>query len=325
MIWKRPLWFLLLLLVCAALLPARAETDALDLLKSGKADDALQELQLRINKNPSDAEAWNLMGRVYYQMERWDDAIRAAAKSVELHPSSSEFHQWLGRAYGEKADSIGPIGAFSLVRKVKNEFERAVALDTKAENLQARADLAEFYMEAPGFMGGDKGKAAGLARFVNNYDPALGHYITARLAEKQKNSSLAEQEYKAAIHANGDSSLSWIDLASFYRRAGRLPEMESTVNQSLAAHTQNGISLFDGASLLLRGGRNFPAAIDMLRRYLALETRSEDGSAFAAHFILGMLLEKQKDKQAAIHEYRAALALASQYKKAQDALARVSR
>ncbi|HWZ45060.1 MAG TPA: tetratricopeptide repeat protein [Candidatus Saccharimonadales bacterium] len=317
--------FLLLLLVSAGLRPARAAAGALDLLKSGQANAALQELQLRINKDPSDAEAWNLMGRVYYQMERWDDAIHAAAKAVELRPSSSEFHQWLGRAYGEKADSIGPIGAFSLVRKVKNEFEHAVALDTKVENLAARSDLAEFYIEAPGFMGGDKTKAAGLARFVTNYDPALGHYIAARLAEKQKNHMLAEQEYKAANEASGDSSAAWINLASFYRRTGRLPEMESAVNQALAAHTQNSISLFDGASLLLRSGRNFPGAIDMLRRYLALDTRSEDGPAFEAHFILGTLLEKQKDKQAALNEYRAALALASQYKKALDALARVSR
>lgn len=325
MSWLQSLRFILLLLLSASFLPAWAFAGALDLLKAGRADDALVELQLRVSKNPSDAEAWNLLGRVYFQLERWDDAIHATVKSVELNPSSSEFHQWLGRAYGEKADSIGPIGAFSLVRKVKNEFERAVSLDDKAENLSARADLSEFYIEAPGFMGGDKAKAAALAGFVLKYDPALGHYMTARLAEKQKNPALAEQEYKAANEASGDSSLSWVNLAAFYRRAGRLQEMESAVNRSLTARVQNAISLMDGAALLLRGGRNFPGAIDMLHRYLALEHRSEDGPAFEAHCVLGTLLEKQGDKQAAAKEYRAALALASQYKKAQDALARISR
>ncbi|MBZ5522352.1 MAG: tetratricopeptide repeat protein [Acidobacteriia bacterium] len=321
--WVRALKFGLLLL--AASLPAPAATGALDLLKSGRADDALRELQLRIQKNPADAEAFNLMGRVYFQLELWDDAIHAAEKSVELLPSSSEYHQWLGRAYGEKADSIGSFGAMSLVRKVKNEFERAVALDTRVANLSARADLAEFYIEAPGFMGGDKDKAADLAQFVMKYDAAQGHYIAARLAQERKDKAVAEQEYKAAIEASGNSAHSWINLASFYRKAGRHEDMESAVNRAVAAPAGNGISLFDGASLLLRDRRNFSGAIDMLHRYLALENQSEEGPAFVAHFLLGMLLEKQGDKQTAAKEYRAALAMASQYKKAQDALARVSR
>jgi tetratricopeptide (TPR) repeat protein len=336
--WRRAPRFLLFLL--AFILPALAVDGApppindnglsedlpkQDLLKSGRADDALREFQLRVKKNPSDAEAWNLMGRVYFQLELWDDAIRAAGKAVELNPASSEYHQWLGRAYGEKADTIGPFGAFNLVRKVKGEFERAVSLDTKAENLSARSDLAEFYIEAPALMGGDKGRVTGLSQFVMKYDAALGHYIAARLAQEQKNAALAEQEYKAAVEASGNAPQYWIHLASFYRRTGRLQEMESAVNRAAATTAQNGIGLFDGAALLLRGGRNFPGAIAMLRRYLTLEKQSEDGPAFEAHFLLGQLLEKQGDTQGAIGEYRTCLAMASLYRKAQDALARVSR
>lgn len=322
--WVRALRFLVLLL--PALLPARAAAGALELLKAGRADEALQELQLRVRKNPADAEAWNLMGRVYFQLERWDDAIHAAAKSVELSPSSSEYHQWLGRAYGEKADSTGPLGAFSLVRKVKNELERAVSLDTRAENLSARSDLAEFYMQAPGIMGGDKEKAAELARFVTKHDEAEGHCLAAMLAQEQKKNALAEQEFKAAIKAGNNSARYWISLASFYRKTGRLQEMESAVGEAArATSAESGVAWFDGASLLFRGGRNYPGAIELLRRYLALESQSEDGPAFEAHVLLGTLLEKRGDVPAAIREYRTAVAMASQYKKAQDALARVSR
>ena len=41
--------------------------------------------------------------------------------------------------------------------------------------------------------------------------------------------------------------------------------------------------------------------------------------------MLGQLLEQQGDRQGAAREYRAALALASQFRRAQDALTRVSR
>jgi tetratricopeptide (TPR) repeat protein len=307
---------------------ALAAPDAMSLLQNGKADQALQVLNSQVQRNPNDAEAYNLMGRVYFQLEQWDDAIRVAEKSVALAPGNSEYHQWLGRIYGEKAETVGKVhfvSAISLVRKVKAEFEKAVALDPDGKNLSARSDLAEFYTEAPSIMGGDKAKAKALAESVLKQDAALGHYMLARIQEKQNVKDRAEQEYKAAIESSDNLARYWVSLGSFYRRAGRLDEMQAAVIKSLSGRRQQGIALFDGASLLLNGGRDFPQAIKMFRQYLSLDDPTEDGPAFQAHYLLGTLLERQGDKKAAADEYHAALALASQYKPAQDALARVGR
>ena len=319
----RGLQFLLLLFAPA--LALAADVSPLQLLKTGRADDAISALNARIQAEPRDAQAWNLLCRVYFQLELWDEAVRAGEKSIQLDPQNSEYHQWLGRAYGEKAETIGPLGAFALVRKVKAEFEKSVALDAEARNLQARADLAEFYTEAPAIMGGDKTKAGKLAEFVMKYDAALGHAMLAHLANERNAKERAEQEYKAAIEASGNSSRYWVGLASFYRRAGRYQEMEAAINSALKAPVQDAIALFDGASVLLRGGRNFPGAIDMFQRYLTLDDRAEDGPAFQAHYRLGVLLEKQGDREAAAAEFRSAVALASRYRPARDALARISR
>jgi tetratricopeptide (TPR) repeat protein len=317
-----------LLLLLALSVPGAAGPDAMSLLQNGRADQALQVLNSQIQANPNDARAYNLMSRVYFQLEHWDDAIRVAEKSVALAPDNSEYHQWLGRIYGEKAETVGKvhfISAISLVRKVKAEFERAVALDPEGKNLSARVDLAEFYTEAPSIMGGDKAKAKTLAESVLKQDPALGHYMLGRIQEKQNVKDRAEQEYKAAIEASGHLARYWINLASFYRHAGRLDDMQATVAKSLTARREQGISLFDGASLLLNSGRDFPQAVKMFHQYLSLDDPAEDGPAFQAHYFLGLLLEKQGDMKAAAEEYRAALALASQYKPAEEALARVGR
>jgi tetratricopeptide (TPR) repeat protein len=309
-------------------LSALAAPDAMSLLQNGKADQALQVLNSQVQRNPNDAEAYNLMGRVYFQLEQWDDAIRVAEKSVALAPGNSEYHQWLGRIYGEKAETVGKVhfvSAISLVRKVKAEFEKAVALDPDGKNLSARSDLAEFYTEAPSIMGGDKAKAKALAESMMKQDAALGHYMLGRIYEKQNVKDRAEQEYKAAIESSDSLARYWVSLASFYRRVGRLDDMQAAVIKSLSGRRQQGIALFDGASLLLNGGRDFPQAIKMFRQYLSLDDPTEDGPAFQAHYLLGTLLERQGDKKAAADEYHAALALASQYKPAQDALARVGR
>jgi tetratricopeptide (TPR) repeat protein len=320
----RALSVIFLFLVAVAV--AWSQANPLALLEAGKADEALQALNIRVQKNSGDAQAYNLIGRVYFQLQRWDDAIRAAEKSTTLDPQNNEYHQWLARAYGEKADVAGPVHALSLVRKVKAEFEKAVALDDTGKNISARADLAEFYTEAPSIMGGDKTRARQLGDFIMKYDPALAHYIYARLEEKQNGKSKAEQEFKAAIDAAGKTAAHyWVNLASFYRRQGRLAEMESAINKALVAPRQNSIFLFDGGSTLLEAGRNYPLAVNLFHRYLASNQLGEDAPAFQAHYLLGQLLEKQGDRRGAALEYQASLALASQFQLAQDALAKLSR
>lgn len=293
-----------------------------ELLNSGRADEAIRALRAEIQTNSNDALAYNRLSRVYFQLEQWDTAMHMAERAVALEPHNSLYHQWLGRSAGRKAEVSNPFTAFGLARKVKAEFERSVALD--GNNLSARTDLSEYYIEAPGFLGGDRNKARLQAQAVAPYDPALAAYITARVEEKQ-GSGHAEEDYQKAISAGGDSARYWVELAHYYKRAARPQDMEVAINRSQTAANHDGLPEYDGAFLLLDTGRNFPAAIKMLRSYLGGDNSSEDGPAFHAHYLLGRLLEKQGDHLSAAEEYRAALALASQFRPAKGALARISR
>jgi Tfp pilus assembly protein PilF len=152
----------------------------------------------------------------------------------------------------------------------------------------------------------------------------MAGYIYARVEEKQ-GSGHAEEKFKKAIAAGDNPSHYWMELAYFYRRNGKLNDMESSVGQALTTPHQNYIPNFDGAFLLLRAGRNFAGAIQMFRQYLSQDDPSEEGPVFQAHYLLGVLLEKQGERKDAALEYQAALTIASQYRPARDALARVSR
>ena len=310
------------LLLCAAPGFATPEVDPYTLLKTGRADAAIRALNATLAQSPNDARSYNLLCRVYYQLEFWDDSVRMCEKAVALDPQNSTFHQWLGRAMGRKAEVANPLTAFNLARRVKSEFERAVALD--GNNLSARSDLSEYYIEAPAFLGGDKGKARQQAAAVDKIDPAWGSAILARVEEKQA-TGRAEAEYKKAVAATSTPSRYWVDLAQFYRRAKRPAEMEQAANQALASVHEGDVTEFDVAGLLLRGGRNFNGAIQALEHYIAQEDPSEEGPVFQAYYILGTLLEKQGRKKEAAGAFKSALELASQFKPARDALARVSR
>ena len=73
-------------------------------LGTGKADQAIHALNLAIARAPNDARSYNLLCRVYYQLELWDNAVHMAEKAVELEPQNSSYHLWLGRAMGRKAE-----------------------------------------------------------------------------------------------------------------------------------------------------------------------------------------------------------------------------
>src|SRR5215467_8154414 len=142
------LHFLGVVLLC---LPAAADNIP-TLLSQGHADDAISQSQARINVNPKDAEAYNFVCRAYFELREWDRGVSACEKAVSLDGNNSHYHLWLARIYGEKADASGFLTGARLVGKVRNEFETAVRL--APNDPIAVSDLAEFYLEAPGIVGG---------------------------------------------------------------------------------------------------------------------------------------------------------------------------
>jgi tetratricopeptide (TPR) repeat protein len=310
--------FVLVALLCVSAVADSAQ----QLLSEGRADDAIHTLAAEVKTNPNDAQAWNLLSRAYLSVQQWDAAISASQKAVSLGPSVSAYHLWLGRAYGHKAEHSSWLTAISLAKKVHNEFELAVRL--QPSSVEAQADLAEFYLDAPSFLGGGRDKAEQQASRLASLNAPTSHWIKAQLAEKDKHNDDAEREYRAAIAAGGNQANSWLDLASFYRRVGRLKDMEDAIQHAVSTDHATDSVLFEAAQLLFRAGRNFPAAVQLTRTYLSSSDKSESAPAFQAHYLLGSLYEKLGDTKSAADEYRAALALASNFSPAHDALRRVS-
>jgi len=296
-----------------------ADLSPVKLLAAGRVDDAIVTLRGRIHATPNDPQSQNLLCRAYLALNDWDSSIAACQKAVQLAPENSEYHLWLGRAYGEKAENSSFIYAISLARKVRSEFETSVRLDPN--NAEARSDLADYYVEAPGFLGGGLDKAAAQAQQLNALDPAEAHLTHARIAEKQHDSASAERELRAALEVSGGVPGRWIDLAQFYKRNNRFDQMQDAIRHATSAQDNQRV-LAAAAEILIDTQRNLPYAGDLLRRYLASET-VEDAPAFKAHYLLGNLLEKEGDTEGAGQEYRNALALARDFTLAQNALKRL--
>ena len=157
-------------------------------------------------------------------------AFLHARRLCRFDPENAQYHLWLGRVYGEKADHSGFLTAAGLAKKVRSEFETAVRLNP--DSAEARTDLAEFYMEAPGIVGGGRDKAEAQAQKIATMDPVRAGWVKGRLAEKNKDLVSAENQYRAAIAASHGAALAWLNLAYFYRHTGRLDSMEDAIRHA---------------------------------------------------------------------------------------------
>src|SRR6185437_6888658 len=187
----------LAILVAVILCVVAGASSAVSLLQQGRVDEAISQYQSSISKSPNEAESFNLLCRAYFELGDWDRGIPACERATALDPSNGIYHLWLGRIYGEKADSSNFLTAAGLAKKVRVEFETAVRL--APDNADARNDLAEFYLEAPGIVGGGQDKAENQAQALASLDLARADWIRGRIAEKKKDYATAEKLYRAAI------------------------------------------------------------------------------------------------------------------------------
>lgn len=304
---------------CAAQSGNAALAQAGAALQNGEADKALVLLQPLTASGSAQAEAHNLTCRVLLNLEQWDRAAGECERAVSLDKQNAEFHLWLGRALGERADRTSFMSAYSLGKRVHAEFEEAVRLSPK--NAEALADLGEFNYSAPGVVGGGRDKAESVAAQLDHVDPARAAELRGHIHESAKDFDAAERDFKQAVAASQHPAFQWSTLASFYRRRERWNDLDAVVKNCLAAAQRDktaGVALYNAASVLTRANRNPQLAVQLIESYLNGPRKTEEAPAFVAHTRLAKLKAQLGDRNAAQHERDAALTLAHDYKPARE-------
>jgi tetratricopeptide (TPR) repeat protein len=151
-----------------------------------------------------DSATYLLMGQCQYMQGEPRKSSELFLKAVQLDPANSDSRMWLARAYGRRAETSSFFTAPGFATKARENFEQAIQLNPM--NLEAMSDLFEYYLDAPGFLGGGLDRAAALAKRMGEINPAEYHWGEARLAEKRKEYQTAEQHFR---RARSDGSSTW--------------------------------------------------------------------------------------------------------------------
>src|SRR5437016_7068378 len=285
---------------------------------------AVQALQAAAAKDPQNADVQLLLAKSYLELQQHDAAIKSAERAVAIDAQNSIYHEWLGRAYGEKADHASWFSAISLAKKTRKEFETAVQLDGK--NFSARQALIEFDCSAPGIVGGGEDKALPQIKQLAEMDAAEGHYAAGNCRRQKRDFPVADEEFGKALGSNPKSAELIYDIGDYAARRGQ-PERLLTVadiGERVAPGDPRG-KFYRGVALVLEK-ENPEEAERLLREYTKkAPMRSGYPRPAVAHVWLGRLFENQNKMQEAVKEFERALELDSKNKMAHEALERLKK
>ncbi len=144
----------------------------------------------------------------------FDEASSEFEKAISINEKNADYHYWLAQSYGAEALNSNIFSQFGLVGKIKSEYLRALEIDSK--HLLARAGLANFYLRAPGIMGGSIEKAYEHANILIKHDEKWGRYLLAQIFAKDNKMLQAEEEYKIIEQKYGNLK----DFYDFYNLYG---------------------------------------------------------------------------------------------------------
>ena len=263
-----------IILLLAACICFAADNDWKQAEELYQKTDYKGSLALLQRASGSDARAHFLAGRDYFMLGDYKKATDAFQKAVNLAPANSEYVHWLGRTFGRRAETSSIFSAPGYASKARQYFEKAVAIDPR--NDEALNDLFDFYLQAPGFMGGGYDKAENLAKKIAQLDEAEGHFAQAQLADKRKQFDTAEEQLRRAMELRPRQVGRVLDLAKYQAKRGRYQESEREFDNAERMAPNAPKVYFARAQTYIQTKRNLDRARTLLNKYLRSELTPDD-------------------------------------------------
>ena len=234
-----------------------------------------------------DGPTLQLTGQDLFMLGEYKKATEAFEKALAFDPNNPKLLHWLGRTYGRRAEMANPFFAAGWATKTRQMFEKSVELDPS--DIDAAGDLLDFYLDAPGFLGGGMQKAELLAQMILKQDQAEGHYAQGLVAEKRKEYDTAEQQFRRAWELAPRQVGRVLVLARYMANHGRVKESDALFEQAARMTPNSPRVMFDRANAYIHQHRALEEARKLLEQYLQMPLTPEDPPKEQAQALLKKL------------------------------------
>lgn len=229
------------------------------------------------------------------------EALRAIKKAVSLAPKDGTYYRFMGQVYGALAQNANIFHAMGLAKDVLSSFRTAVKMDP--HDSKSLVDLATYYIDAPGIVGGSLEKANKIERDLEKTDPLNALRLRAHEAVAAHHYQRAEKLLRQAVKRD-PTSHSAQTLAFLYLRRRRYIDGFKTF-LSITKQRPGNIRAWywTGRSSIL-GHTGYADGIHALQHYIAASERPDAAPSLAfAHLRLGDLYRLTGKSHSACIEY----------------------
>lgn len=299
-------------MVIIGTLSAQVDSAGIRLIGERRYSAAQTMFEQAVEKNGKNAEARYYLAMSLMLQQKFDEAHDEIDEAIDLDENTARYHLLRGQILGQKAMSANVVSQGILAPKIKNAFLRASELDPS--NVEARQALYNYYVMAPGFMGGSNEKAFDQAAAVVKLDPFRGYMLLANYYQRvKKDTAEAEKQIKKAIQAEPERGGGYKNLGYFYMRQGKYSEAYAQMQRYIDVEPKNPDS-YDSYGDVLKEERNFDRAIEKYLYALSLDKKFG-----ASIYSLGECYESKGLKQKAKETFQWFLTVEPQGRRAEAA------
>jgi tetratricopeptide (TPR) repeat protein len=248
--------------------------------RAGRLDEAAALYLQSLEAAPDCAVAWNMLGNVEYQRDRFDDALRLIGRAIRIDPASSAYRITLGHVYRRIGDlaaagncyrealSLSPtstLAAMSLAGALRGQGELDGAVDVlqeilvrDPERLEALAMLGEVWLalERPA----EAGRVFNQVLAIDSIS-ADTHFGLGVASIQQGEASLAIECFEKAILLEPDHSEAHYNLGVIDAERQQYGSAEAWFRRAVAICPEYVDAHVNLSAILLRTGRAAEARV----------------------------------------------------------------
>jgi len=292
-------------------------------------------------RDQNDPETLYLMAGLKQHWGDLDAAEKFAERAVAANPKDARYHWCLSNVLGSKAEKASVLSQIGLGRRFKKEADLALSLDPNLPG--AIENMAQFYIHAPGVIGGDKTKARVLIDQLIKIDPLKGYRVEFDLAQAEKRKPDFGEMVSKALEARPQNYDVQVAYANYRLGQKKFDEAEQHAREAIrlapdrvqAYSIEAVVMVFKdqwadldaflaqaektvpdcllpysrAANNCLGRKLELPRAERYFRKYLTQEPEPNMPNFANIHWRLGLVMEQMGRKADAIAEWQAAVKL----------------
>ncbi len=246
-----------------------------------------------IEKSSFSPENAAIIATILIQNEKYKDAIEFLKRHTHKHNKDAMLFNLLGEALGRRTRQVFALSRIGLAKRSLKAFERAVSLDPT--NAGHRYDLMQYYMRAPGFMGGDKDKGRKQAEAAKKFDSGPGAKTMGRYYYLKKQTKAAEKEFQAGIKTEPMNPALHMAYGNFLMDTKRYTQAAAVFTTMTEKFPTRALPRYKAADAIIQSDKNLTDAVPFLESYAA--KRDPHGPTLSeAYEKLQQIMEKTGNK-----------------------------